>query len=1045
MSITTWSRHRADAPAGWQPIGLPTQDDVVVPAAFVRRDAGPAVRRAIRTIAGPAAALTASVAVVSMTAAVPSAQGATPVSALLADSGSPSATVSTPSASVSTPQTAVPQTATPQTATPQTQTPTTTSQTPQATDPQVGADPKGLLPALPNLSDAIPNVDGNTDKNVWTPGQPSAAGGASYSTPSTAAPTPGTHTASGDVYPGQPDTFNDSAEGWSGYQEYSPWCWSRGVTCVNWNFSHETTGGPNGAGDGFLRVNGTSLGVAPCVPNTGVGRWVSPEFTYDTNNAKGWNIDFDFRTTALVAGDGHATFSIQILDSDGRVVTTAHGPQAVEPTNHWDHISNGFDGSKLVFGKQYRISIMVDVVHAETALTWGNLDFDNIKMTAQPGPQSDGNGPSGDGVGASPADSTIPDGLTPYTVCRPGDAGIQTFTELLTARPQDLCPLTNAAGQAGSPLLDVAEQAMSQPSVSNLLDKGSGIFAVLNLQTGDFLGFVAGRESLPSTDPRDLVAYLKDGGVGEVGNYALVFVTDNASLIPNLAKNPVPAVSDIVQGQIGNATQLLSDPGRLTRLPLDWQVGNAKWMLQTILNPIVNQQDRDTELGGTVWDDANKNGALDPGEKGVPGVKVELNDRNGNSYGTAITGPDGRYVFTHVTPRTDPSDYYITFAPDSLPSGSSFTTEHAPGTVHGTTSDADQQTGKTDRIRITRYQKDLNWDAGLVNVPGDKVGSEPGTAEPGTTEGTPTLSNPLNGILGSGSDQPTGSDQTSSGNPLSGVLGSLTSQLPGTSTPGSDQPTGSDQPSSKQPSSDQPTQSSDQLSFKVGAPKVNNTDAAVAPGPVVKSGSQVTVSVPVTNTGDTPISDVKAQFPGQDGAYTMTCSSAAIQPGQTATCQIPLTAQNGQVNQPINIVGTSDDGEQMTKLCRIHYQGQEGSGRVALTGQFTANGKPVGLGSQAALSGGQSTLAIQVTNTGNAPLTSLSAQSQTGSVTCDKSSLAPGEKATCTVTFTPKAGSNSFKVNFAGKDALGNSSTATFTFAYTFSGAETAQSAPSQS
>jgi hypothetical protein len=54
----------------------------------------------------------------------------------------------------------------------------------------------------------------------------------------------------------------------------------------------------------------------------------------------------------------------------------------------------------------------------------------------------------------------------------------------------------------------------------------------------------------------------------------------------------------------------------------------------------------EAKIGDTVWMDDNGNGAQDPGEKGVKGVKVELLDENGNVVDTATTDENGRYGFT---------------------------------------------------------------------------------------------------------------------------------------------------------------------------------------------------------------------------------------------------------------------------------------------------------------------------------------------------------------------------------------------------------------
>jgi hypothetical protein len=58
-------------------------------------------------------------------------------------------------------------------------------------------------------------------------------------------------------------------------------------------------------------------------------------------------------------------------------------------------------------------------------------------------------------------------------------------------------------------------------------------------------------------------------------------------------------------------------------------------------------------LGGTVFDDANKNGSRDAGEPGLDGVTVDLDaDADATVDATAVTGADGSYTFGSVRPGT---------------------------------------------------------------------------------------------------------------------------------------------------------------------------------------------------------------------------------------------------------------------------------------------------------------------------------------------------------------------------------------------------------
>ena len=69
------------------------------------------------------------------------------------------------------------------------------------------------------------------------------------------------------------------------------------------------------------------------------------------------------------------------------------------------------------------------------------------------------------------------------------------------------------------------------------------------------------------------------------------------------------------------------------------------------------------ELGDTVWYDLNNNGIQDglntpTGEKGVPGVVVNLYTSGGGFVKTDTTDADGKYLFTEL----QPGSYYVEFA-----------------------------------------------------------------------------------------------------------------------------------------------------------------------------------------------------------------------------------------------------------------------------------------------------------------------------------------------------------------------------------------------
>src|SRR5699024_4364804 len=106
--------------------------------------------------------------------------------------------------------------------------------------------------------------------------------------------------------------------------------------------------------------------------------------------------------------------------------------------------------------------------------------------------------------------------------------------------------------------------------------------------------------------------------------------------------------------------------------------------------------------------------------------------------------------------------------------------------------------------------------------------------------------------------------------------------------------------------------------------------------------------------------------------------------------------------------------------------GTDGSDDGSATADFTVDGATT------ERVGDQVQLEISVTNSGNAPVESLVAKSNVGDMSCQSTSLAPGESTTCTVTFTPSGGTETITVMLA--DAVDPSTAEAYQFTYRSSG-----------
>jgi hypothetical protein len=306
----------------------------------------------------------------------------------------------------------------------------------------------------------------------------------------------------------------------------------------------------------------------------------------------------------------------------------------------------------------------------------------------------------------------------------------------------------------------------------------------------------------------------------------------------------------------------------------------------------------------------------------------------------------------------------------------------------------------------------------------------PGSTTPGsTTPGSTTPGSTTPGSTTPGSTTP-GSTTPGSTTPGSTTPGSTTpgSTTPGSTTPGSTTP-GSTTPGSTTPGSAPIDSPQGTVAFKIGSPKVNGTPSLNAPGAMVPAGNQVTFTVPVTNTGDVPITTLAGK--ASDGG-TMTGAQLPLAPGATTTLTYTTTAKPGTQSTSFGVVGSNPNGQQQGKSCSAVYTGDVKNGEVATTNQFRVNNQPTsGDATYTFTSTDPSAISVQVTNRGTAPLTNVTGSSPAGAVTGGKTSLAPGESTWFTIPVQPKSGVTTVPFNFTGTDATGKKTTSTESFKYT--------------
>ncbi|MCK2236266.1 MULTISPECIES: SdrD B-like domain-containing protein [unclassified Crossiella] len=128
-------------------------------------------------------------------------------------------------------------------------------------------------------------------------------------------------------------------------------------------------------------------------------------------------------------------------------------------------------------------------------------------------------------------------------------------------------------------------------------------------------------------------------------------------------------------------------------------------------------------LGDYVWVDKNGNGLQDPDEPGVPGVPVQVVDKDGKTVKETSTGKDGKYLVEGLLD----GNYTVCFGLKSLPSAlAGYLPTKAAAGDPAKDSDADPATGCAKPVALGPGQREnLTIDAGLL-APKPAPGPGPG-------------------------------------------------------------------------------------------------------------------------------------------------------------------------------------------------------------------------------------------------------------------------------------------------------------------------------
>jgi len=203
---------------------------------------------------------------------------------------------------------------------------------------------------------------------------------------------------------GNGSTFASGAGGWTNSTGYDGLCLPplRGVTCVSISGSHGTSGGADGAGDGFLRTSegGTSL---TSLLATSTNTWTSPSFVYEGagGGTTPASLEFAMKKRSemgqLLQLGAEARYSVTALNQSGGGNVKLVNPTSVGTNPDWSSASARTLGkSALKIGDHYRFAITTTVSGLAAVLPAGTVDYDDVVLTASssstggPGGGSDG-------------------------------------------------------------------------------------------------------------------------------------------------------------------------------------------------------------------------------------------------------------------------------------------------------------------------------------------------------------------------------------------------------------------------------------------------------------------------------------------------------------------------------------------------------------------------------------------------------------------------------------------------------------------------------
>jgi len=432
----------------------------------------------------------------------------------------------------------------------------------------------------------------------------------------------------------------------------------------------------------------------------------------------------------------------------------------------------------------------------------------------------------------------------------------------------------------------------------------------------------------------------------------------------------------------------------------------------------------DAQLGDLVWNDTNKNGLQDYGERGIAGVRVTLY-KDGSYRASTTTNSSGYYRFTGLCSS---NHYRIKI---DIPNGWHKTRYHVGYPSYATRdSNIETDSGWSGNIELDNGDRTMCFDFGLyktfqenpridieksTNYQDADYSTGPAVAVGSTVTWRYVVKNTGNvtlnyitvyddkeGIICSGFSLYPGYSKMCTKTGVAKV-GQYSNEAIVTGR------------ASNVTVSDRDPSHYHGINPRIDVEKsTNGQDADTGTGPVVAVGSTVTWKYVVKNTGNVKLTDVVVK----DDKEGTICTVASLNPGESKTCSKTGTAKAGQYANLATATGKDTTGKTVSDKDPSHYYG----GKPGIDVEKSTNGQDADTGTGPELQIGSTvTWKYIVKNTGNLRLNGITVKDNKEGTICSGFSLNPGQSRTCTKTGTVKKGNYANEATATGKDTTGKS------------------------